>query len=94
VTGGRVAGAGQGSIAGRVVDGAGRPIAGATVAVTGGSQPYRDIAAVTKADGRFHFGRMHPGQYRLAARAKDELRSADVVVAADQQADVEIRLDD
>jgi hypothetical protein len=62
--------------------------------VTGGSQPYRDIAAVTKADGRFHFGRMHPGDYSIAARAKAGLRSADVVVAADREADVEIRLDE
>jgi protocatechuate 3,4-dioxygenase beta subunit len=83
----------HGSIAGRVVDAAGRPVTGASVAVTGGSQPHRDIAAVTSDDGRFHFGRMLPGAYRLAARARQSQQSAEVVVAPDTEVAVEIRLD-
>jgi protocatechuate 3,4-dioxygenase beta subunit len=81
-----------GSIAGRVVDAAGKPVEGASVAVTGSVTPHRDIAAITNADGRFHFGSMQPGPYRLAARARGSQQSADVVVAAGTEAHVDLRL--
>jgi Carboxypeptidase regulatory-like domain len=83
-----------GSIAGRVVDTGGQPVTGASVAVTGSSQPHRDIAAITASDGRFHFGSMEPGAYRLAARLKGSRQSADVLVPDGSQVDVEIRLGD
>jgi protocatechuate 3,4-dioxygenase beta subunit len=86
--------AGNGSIAGRVVDASGNPVGGASVAVTGSIQPHRDIAAITSSDGSFHFGGMQPGSYRLAARARQLHRSADVVVPDNAEIDVEIRLDD
>lgn len=84
---------GHGSIAGRVVDASGKPVAGASVAVTGSLQPHRDIAAITSSDGSFRFGGMQPGSYRLAARARQSQQSADVVVPANAEVGVEIRLD-
>lgn len=84
----------HGSISGRVVNAAGAPVVGASVAISGSSQPHRDIAAITASDGRFHFGRMQPGAYRVAARAQQSRRSTDVVVPANAEVDVEIRLDD
>jgi protocatechuate 3,4-dioxygenase beta subunit len=85
--------AAQGSISGRVVDAAGQPIAGASVAVSGSSQPHRDIGAMTSTDGRFRFGNMLPGTYQIAARAKNVTGTVDVVVTSGQTADAEIRLD-
>jgi hypothetical protein len=82
-----------GSIVGRVLGAAG-PVPGATVAVVAGSQPHRDIAAITSADGTFRFGKMLPGTYRVEARSKGSVRSAEVTVTAGAPADVEIRLDD
>lgn len=83
-----------GSISGRVLGSGGVPVPGATVAVVSGSQPHRDIAAVTSADGTFRLGGMRPGEYRVEARARGSVRSADVVVSAGASADVEIRLDE
>jgi protocatechuate 3,4-dioxygenase beta subunit len=82
----------QGSISGRVLDAAGLPIAGASVAVSGGSQQHRDIGALTSADGRFRFGNMLPGAYQVSARARNATRAVDVVVSPGQTADAEIRL--
>jgi protocatechuate 3,4-dioxygenase beta subunit len=83
-----------GTIAGRVLGAGGAPIAGATVAITGGEQPHRDIAAVSAADGSFRFGHVLPGRYRIQARVKGVARAADVVVAAGASAQVEIRFDE
>lgn len=82
----------MGVIAGRVVASAGTPVAGATVAIVGGSQPYRDVAAVTAADGRFRLGGLRPGDYRVEARASGATGSAQVTVSAGAGAEVEIRL--
>jgi hypothetical protein len=82
-----------GSIVGRVL-GAGGPVPGATVAVVASSQPHRDIAAITSANGTFHFGNVLPGTYRLEARSGGLVRSAEVTVAAGAPADVQIRLDE
>jgi hypothetical protein len=82
----------MGVIAGRVVASTGTPVAGATVAIVGGSQPYRDGAAVTAADGRFRLGGLRPGDYRVEARASGVTGSAQATVSAGAGADVEIRL--
>jgi protocatechuate 3,4-dioxygenase beta subunit len=83
-----------GTIAGRVLGPGGAPVAGATVAIAGGEQPHRDIAAVTAADGSFRFGQVLPGRYRVEARQKGVTRGAEVVVAAGAPAQVEIRFDE
>lgn len=83
----------SGSIAGRVLDATGAPVSGATVAVTGGLQPFRDIAAVTSGDGSFRLGAIQPGQYQLGIHARGKAGTAAVVVMAGAQSDVEIQLD-
>jgi protocatechuate 3,4-dioxygenase beta subunit len=83
----------QGSVSGRVVDAAGNPVSGATVAVTGATQRHRDIAALTSADGRFNFGNMLPGTYQIAARARNTSRAVDVEVRAGERSTTEIKLD-
>jgi hypothetical protein len=85
----------HGSIAGRVVDATGAPVAGAPVVITESLQPVSDIAPLTGADGRFHFKRLPPGTYKLAVHAAGHAPAgATATVAAGEQADVEIRLDD
>lgn len=81
-----------GGIAGRVLAADGTPAAGATVAIVGGTQAHRDIAAIAAGDGRFHFGGLPPGQYRVEARAKGKSAAADVVVPEGADAQVEVRL--
>lgn len=86
--------AGFGTITGRVLGSGGAPVSGATVAIAGGERMHRDIAAVTGADGVFRFGHVLPGLYRVEARAKGVVRSADVRVTEGAPANVEIRLDE
>jgi protocatechuate 3,4-dioxygenase beta subunit len=84
-----------GSIAGRVVDAAGAPVAGAPVAVAAGPQPHSDIAALSGADGRFRLSSLVPGHYRIAAHSESHgSKETDVDVTAGQQALTEIRFDD
>jgi V8-like Glu-specific endopeptidase len=80
-----------GSIVGRVLDDGG-PVPGATVAAIGSAHPHRDFAAVTSVDGTFRFGSMVPGAYRLEARMRGAVRTADVQVPVGARADVVIRL--
>ena len=82
----------MGSIAGRVVGPSSLPVAGATVAIAAGNQPYSDIAAVTAADGSFRLGNVRPGDYRVEAHAQGVAGSAAVTVSAGARAVVEIRL--
>jgi hypothetical protein len=85
---------GDGSILGRVVDSAGAPISGAVVAVDSGTEPHRDLAALTSPDGTFHLRGMQPGSYTLMVRAKNSTRlKAGVVVSAGAGTSVEIQLD-
>jgi protocatechuate 3,4-dioxygenase beta subunit len=58
-------------IEGRVVGGAGQPVAEATVVVLHGPGAVPDIAAVSDAQGRFSFGGIPSGAYRLRATAPD-----------------------
>ena len=81
-----------GVIAGRVAASSGAPVAGATVAIVSGTEPYRDLAAVTSADGRFRLGGLRPGDYRVEARSSGATGSAQATVSAGAGADVEIRL--
>lgn len=83
-----------GTIVGRVLEAAGAPVGGATVAAIRSSQPHRDITAITSHDGSFVFSSMVPGRYRLEARAGGVARTADVTVAAGARAGVEIVLTD
>jgi protocatechuate 3,4-dioxygenase beta subunit len=54
-------------IHGRVVDGAGRGVAEATVIVVQARAPVPDVAAVSDAQGRFVFSGLPAGTYRLRA---------------------------
>jgi protocatechuate 3,4-dioxygenase beta subunit len=58
-------------IHGRVVDGAGRAVADATVMVVQALAPVPDIAAVSDEHGRFVFTGLPAGTYRLRAVGPD-----------------------
>ena len=81
-----------GAVDGRVLDAAGVPVGGATVAVAAASRPTRDIAARTTADGRFRLGGLLPGTYRLEARLGQSVGASEVDVATGVPTPVEIRL--
>ncbi|MET1053546.1 MAG: carboxypeptidase-like regulatory domain-containing protein [Mycetocola sp.] len=81
-----------GAVEGRVLDSAGAPVAGATVAVAASTRPTRDIAAMTTADGRFRLGSLLPGSYDIEARQGTLAGTVQVVVEAGVPASVEIRL--
>jgi hypothetical protein len=70
-----------GVVEGRVLDAAGAPVAGATVAVAAASRPTRDIAARTGADGGFRLGGLLPGSYRLEARTGTRVGASEAEVA-------------
>ena len=82
-----------GSIAGRVLDATGAPVAGASVMFTNSPGPQNDIAAVTGASGSFKFSRLVPGAYKIlvqgAAHGPGEL---DAEVAPGETVNVELRL--
>lgn len=62
---------------GRVVDGDGRPVAGALVAVVWGTAPTRDIGRRTNDEGAFQVG-LEPGHYRIQATAKGAVGEVEV----------------
>lgn len=82
--------ASKGSIAGKVVDAAGGAIAGATVALVSGSQPFPDIAVITAADGTFLLGGILAGTYGLEARRGTVRGLAEFTLAEDEDASVEV----
>jgi len=82
----------NGSIAGRVVDNAGAPVAGVSVAIGGSSPMHSDIAALTNGEGRFRLSGLAPGSYTVAANQGTAQGVAQVTVAPGQQAEVEIGL--
>jgi hypothetical protein len=79
-------------IVGRVVAASGAPVQGANVAVVSGTQPFRDVAATSAADGGFRLGGMQPGRYRVEAHGPGGSGSAEVQVTAGASAEVEIRV--
>lgn len=80
----------SGSITGRVIDAEGQPVSGATVAITGGTQPFPDIAAVTNSQGAFRFGGMQPGSYDLEVHKGTATGQAQVVVSAPTNVEIQI----
>ncbi len=56
------------AIAGVVTEVGGRPVAWASVMITGGPA-HRDIAASTDGQGRYRFDSLSPGQYTLMVNA-------------------------
>ncbi len=82
----------HGKITGRVVDAAGAAISGANVVIASGDHPFREIGAITDAAGMFKFGMVQPGTYRLAAHFQSRSGTADIVVQADHEAGMEIRI--
>jgi hypothetical protein len=58
-------------IHGRVIDGAGRAVAEATVVVVRALKPVPDIAAVSDRHGKFVLGGLSAGTYRLRAVGPD-----------------------
>ncbi len=82
-----------GSILGRVIDATGTPVVGASVAVSDSPLPVSDIAVLTGVDGRFSRGNLAPGSYTFTAHnARYVPGEADVIIMANQQSEVEIRL--
>jgi hypothetical protein len=80
------------SIAGRVLDDAGTPVHGASVAVSAGPGMVDDIAALTDTGGRFRLGNLVPGRYRLAAfGSADANAEAEIEVGVGERGEVEIR---
>ena len=82
------------TIAGVVLDGAGRPVSDAAVAVVAAPVPVADLAALTGRDGRFTIAAPEPGRYTILATAPDS-RSSRVSVWVDVDAaetQVEIRV--
>ncbi|AOY59979.1 carboxypeptidase-like regulatory domain-containing protein [Desulfococcus multivorans] len=83
----------KGSIAGRVVDAAGRPVSGVTITISSSTQPTSDLATLTNADGRFRLSGLAPGPYGLSAHRRGQpVGEAEAEVRPGQPAEVEIRL--
>lgn len=86
---------GVGSIAGRVLNAAGAPAVGVSVMFLNSPGPHSDISAITDANGRFRFGRLKPGAYRIGAFGGGTAPAeADVAVAAGAEANVELQFND
>lgn len=66
---------------------------GATVAIVESTEPHRDIAAITTANGTFRLSGLRPGQYLLEARKGSESAHVGVAVGATVTAVVEMRLE-
>jgi hypothetical protein len=81
-------------IRGRVVDGAGRPVADAAVYFVESPGGHPDIAQLTSDDGRFALPDVTPpGLYRVGARAFDGQGVAEVLLLGNEaSAEVEIRI--
>ena len=91
--GGEAGLANNGSIAGRVLDAAGQPVAGISVAISASSQLHNDIAALTNAQGRFRLSNLAEGTYTLAAHGPNNAEgAAQVAVNGGQQTEIEVRL--
>lgn len=67
--------------------------AGAIVAIVESSEPHRDVAAITTANGTFQLSGLRPGQYVLEARKGSQLASARVSISENSQTVVEFVFD-
>ena len=83
----------NGSIQGRVVDAAGMPVSGVSVAIQESPHQHQDLAALSNAEGNFRFSGLEPGPYSLAAhRAGQTFGEVHVNVTSGQQVEIEIRI--
>ena len=80
-------------ITGRVLGAGGGIVAGATVAIVSGTEPFPEIAAVTGADGTFRLGGLQPGTYVLRARLGAADGTTQVETGVGEPASVEISID-
>lgn len=62
--------ANRGAIAGRVTTPQGKPVANATVMITGDSPSHKDIAALTSDHGEYRFDDLLPGDYIIMVNAE------------------------
>ena len=80
-------------IRGTVVDGTGRPVAGAAVYLVSSPAAHADIALQTGADGAFALAAPAAGAYVLGARSDDAGEGqATVIVGGAAGGDVEARI--
>jgi hypothetical protein len=84
-----------GRIAGRVVDAAGGPVAGAQVVVSSALLPDGEAALTSDASGAFGLGGLEPGFYTVAVEADGFRRGEyrDLAVSAGTVATVEVALE-
>ena len=80
------------TIAGTVLDAAGRPVAQARVYFTASPTATPDIAALTAADGTFRMNAPRAGHYRIGATSDTHGSGAAEVDVDSKDATVEIRL--
>jgi phage gp45-like len=73
-----------------VVNAAGAPLAGATVAVLSSAGPHPDIAAVTAADGSFRLHGLWAGAAVVEAHREAAAGAAAVEIVSGETAQVEI----
>ncbi len=76
----------KGKLRGKVVDGTGHGVAEATVVILKAPGPVPDIAAVSDESGRFSFGEMQAGRYRLKAQGPDSSEGEDDVTVPPERA--------
>ncbi len=79
-------------VAGTVLDGAGRPVGGATVMWASGPVPLPEVALLTPADGRFVLSAPVPGRYTLSCRSGTGGHATQDVVVGPQGAQVTLRI--
>ena len=79
-------------IRGRVLDKAGRPVAGARVMVDAAPAPMPDIALLSGEDGGFVLAAPAPGAYRLRAVTDEAGEALGTVEVDDGDATLELRL--
>lgn len=81
------------ALSGRVIDAAGRPVAGAAVMFGADSPEHPDVAQMTNADGRFFYPTLAPGRYTLVVRDEQgRTGGAQAVVSPGGAAEIRIVL--
>jgi uncharacterized GH25 family protein len=83
----------QHAIEGSVMDAAGRPSEGATVAIVEGTASFPDMAAVTDASGTFRFSHLSNGEYVVKAFGTDGRQATAKAVVRDSSCVIRIRLE-